>query len=130
MFTLDPDAHMTSTLCNEQLSPRIPQQIATRLALFVSGLGIAIVLNHALYSLFGFMLVGMGAYKGLPILFSAVDNQPALPANLAFAPVTSVGYAGILAGPALFGFITQFSTPASSYCCWQSPPAPKPSPTD
>lgn len=130
MFTLDPDAHMTSTLCNEQLSPRTPQLIATRLALFVFGLGITIVYNHALYSLFGFILVGLGAYKGVPILFSAGDNQPALPANLAFATVTSVGYAGILASPALIGFITQFFTPASTYCCWQSAPAPKPSPTD
>lgn len=32
---------MTATLCNEQQTPGVPQQIATRLAFFVAGLGMA-----------------------------------------------------------------------------------------
>ncbi len=47
----------------------------------------------------------LGASNVVPILFSAAGSQRDMPANLAIASVTTVGYAGILAGPALIGFI-------------------------
>lgn len=61
------------------------------------GLSLAIAFNHATVSLVGFMLVGLGASNVVPILFSAAGNQRDMPANLAIASVTTVGYAGILA---------------------------------
>lgn len=55
----------------------------------------------------GFVMVGFGASNLVPIMFSAAGNQKTMPANLAIASVTTLGYAGILAGPALVGFIAQ-----------------------
>lgn len=121
---------MTSTLCNEQLPPGAPQQITTRLALYIAGLSMAIVFNHTLLSLFDFMLVGLGSSKGVPILFSAAGNSPAMPAKLAIAYLTTRGNAGILARPTQIGLIAPFFTTASPCCCWRSPSTQKPSPAD
>ena len=56
-------------------------------------------------ALAGFALVGLGASNIVPVLFSAVGRQHAMPANLAVGAVTTLGYAGILAGPAGIGFV-------------------------
>lgn len=58
----------------------------------------------------GFVMVGFGASNLVPIMFSAAGNQKTMPANLAISSVTTLGYAGILAGPALVGFIAQVSS--------------------
>ncbi|MFM9433792.1 MFS family permease [Janthinobacterium sp. CG_23.3] len=56
-------------------------------------------------SLLGFVLIGLGAANIVPILFTAAGNQRAMPASLAVSAITTLGYAGILAGPALIGFV-------------------------
>ena len=81
------------------------------------GLALAIAIDHVIIALFGFMLVGIGASNVVPILFTAAGNQQAMPANLAIASVTTVGYAGILAGPALIGFIAQLSSLTFALAC-------------
>lgn len=81
------------------------------------GLALAVMFNGAIIALVGFMLVGLGASNVVPILFSAAGNQRDMPANLAIASVTTVGYAGILAGPALIGFIAQLSSLTVAFGC-------------
>jgi acetaldehyde dehydrogenase (acetylating) len=61
-------------------------------------------------ALAGFVLVGLGASNIVPILFTAAGNQRAMPASLAIAAITTIGYAGILAGPALIGFMAHLSS--------------------
>lgn len=56
-------------------------------------------------TLAGFALIGLGASNIVPILFSAVGNQNQMATNLAITAVSTMGYLGILAGPALIGFI-------------------------
>ena len=56
-------------------------------------------------SLAGFVLVGLGAANLVPILFTAAGNQDAMPAGLAVSAISTIGYAGILAGPAAIGFV-------------------------
>ena len=81
------------------------------------GLALAIAVDSVMASLIGFMLVGVGASNVVPILFSAAGNQRIMPANLAIASVTTVGYAGILAGPALIGIIAQVSSLTFALAC-------------
>jgi predicted MFS family arabinose efflux permease len=81
------------------------------------GLALAIAIDSAVASLIGFMLVGVGASNVVPILFSAAGNQRVMPANLAIASVTTVGYAGILAGPAVIGLIAQVSSLTFALAC-------------
>lgn len=81
------------------------------------GILLAIAIPHAAAAILGFMLVGVGASNVVPILFTAAGNQKTMPVNLAIASVTTVGYAGILAGPALLGFIAQVSSLSLAFGC-------------
>ena len=56
-------------------------------------------------SLAGFLLVGFGASNIVPILFSKAGRLKGMSPSLAVAAVTTMGYAGSLAGPALLGFV-------------------------
>ena len=53
----------------------------------------------------GFLLIGLGAANLVPILFSTAGRQNAMSPALAIASMTTMGYAGILVGPAVIGFI-------------------------
>ena len=58
----------------------------------------------------GFVLIGLGAANLVPVVFSAAGRQKVMPASLAIAAVTTTGYAGVLAGPALVGFVAHWSS--------------------
>ncbi|MBJ7221752.1 MULTISPECIES: MFS transporter [unclassified Brenneria] len=79
------------------------------------GLLLAISIDNAAIAVLGFVMVGIGASNVVPILFSAAGNQKIMPANLAIASITTVGYAGILIGPTLLGFIAQLSSLAVAF---------------
>lgn len=74
-----------------------------------SGFLVAVSMSSAGAALTGFLLVGFGASNIVPILFTAAGNQTAMPASRAIAAITTIGYAGILSGPALIGFIAHAS---------------------
>jgi len=59
--------------------------------------------------LLGYALVGIGCSNIVPVLFSAVGRQSVMPENVAVPAITTLGYAGILAGPAAIGFIAQLT---------------------
>lgn len=69
-----------------------------------SGMALAVLAPSPLSALAGFTLVGAGASNIVPVLYSALGRQRAMPANLAVGAVTTLGYSGILAGPAGIGF--------------------------
>ena len=58
----------------------------------------------------GYALVGVGCANIVPVLFSAVGRQDVMPENVAVPAITTLGYAGILAGPAGIGFIAHLTT--------------------
>lgn len=68
------------------------------------GMVLAVLAPSWITALAGFTLVGLGASNIVPVLYSALGRQRVMPANLAVAAVTTLGYAGILAGPAGIGF--------------------------
>jgi hypothetical protein len=55
----------------------------------------------------GFMLTGAGCANLVPVLYTAAGNQSVMPTGLAISAITTLGYAGILCGPALIGFVAQ-----------------------
>ncbi len=75
-----------------------------------TGFALAALVPSWPISVLGFTLVGAGASNVVPILFTAAGNQTSMPSNLAVAAVTTAGYAGILAGPALIGFFAHATT--------------------
>lgn len=58
-------------------------------------------------SLLGYGLVGFGCANVVPALFSLAGQQTRMPESAAITLVSAMGYAGILAGPALIGFAAQ-----------------------
>jgi predicted MFS family arabinose efflux permease len=71
----------------------------------VSGFALLLASNYSPLALSGFVLIGLGAANIVPTLFRRAGNQREMPAPLALAAATGAGYAGMLAGPALVGFI-------------------------
>lgn len=63
----------------------------------------------------GFVLIGLGASNIVPVLFTAAGNQSAMPVSLAVAAVATLGYAGLLAGPAVIGFVAEASSLSVSF---------------
>ena len=75
-----------------------------------AGFALAALAPGALPTLLGFALVGFGASNIVPILFSAAGRQTAMPAGPAISAVSTLGYAGILVGPAAIGWVAKFSS--------------------
>jgi MFS family permease len=61
-------------------------------------------------ALFGYALVGLGCSNIVPVLFTAVGQQRTMSQAVAVPAITTLGYAGILAGPAGIGFIAHHSS--------------------
>lgn len=63
-----------------------------------------------------FALIGFGAANIVPVLFSAAGRQRDVSASLAINAITTIGYAGILAGPVLIGLVAHVSSLRIAFC--------------
>ncbi|WDS35120.1 MFS transporter [Pseudoxanthomonas sp.] len=61
-------------------------------------------------ALVGYALIGLGCANVVPALFSLTGLQRAMPESIAIPAVTTMAYAGVLAGPALIGFVAYGSS--------------------
>lgn len=75
--------------------------------LAIIGFGVLLLAGHIVQAMFGFALIGFGASNLVPVVFRLAGEQKIMPSSLAIAAVTTTGYAGILLGPAMIGFISQ-----------------------
>ncbi|MEG5265829.1 MFS transporter [Pseudomonas sp. JDS28PS106] len=74
------------------------------------GLALATLVPSWEAALLGFALVGAGCSNIVPVCYSAIGRQKTMPESVAIPAVTTVGYAGILAGPAAIGFVAHISS--------------------
>lgn len=79
-----------------------------------SGFALVVMAASPLAGLAGFALVGAGAANVVPVMFSAAGRQHDMPTHLAVAAVTTMGYAGVLLGPAALGFVARFTSLAAA----------------
>ncbi|MDR6349694.1 MULTISPECIES: MFS transporter [unclassified Pantoea] len=86
---------------------RYPVMLTGALAA-AAGMTLAVLLPWPQIALLAFLLVGFGLANTVPMLFNAAGNQHDMPSNLAISAMTTLGYAGILSGPALIGLISQW----------------------
>ncbi|MFZ3002915.1 MAG: MFS transporter [Undibacterium umbellatum] len=90
---------------------RVVQRFGGKLVMLAGGICAAagffaaVLATSPVIAILGFILIGIGASNIVPILFSAAGKQHAMPASLAIGAITTIGYAGVLAGPALIGFV-------------------------
>ena len=75
----------------------------------VAVLGFAVLLAVPLapVALGGFVLIGLGASNLVPVLFRRAGSQSNMPPALAIGALTTLGYAGILVGPAGIGVVAK-----------------------
>jgi len=78
------------------------------------GLALVVLAPDLRISLAGHALLGVGCANIVPVMFSLAGEQRRMPVHLAIPAVTTFGYAGVLAGPALIGFLAQGATLAVS----------------
>lgn len=92
----------------------------TRVLLFgglatAAGFVLAVLAPSAYLAVGGFALVGLGASNMVPVLFTAAGKQREMPASLAVSAITTLGYAGILVGPAAIGPLAQATTLGTAF---------------
>ena len=75
-----------------------------------AGFALAATLPWVGTTLLGFALIGLGCSNIVPILFTAAGSQKVMPAGAAISAVSTLGYAGILIGPAGIGWIAKISS--------------------
>lgn len=65
----------------------------------------------------GFVVIGLGIANVVPLMFSAASRLTNPPPSISIPAITTMGYAGLLAGPAIIGFIGQASSLAIALGC-------------
>jgi len=80
-----------------------------------AGLGIVVLVPGWGTALLGYALVGAGCANIVPVLFTAAARQGAMPERLAIPAVTTLGYAGVLTGPAAIGFVAHATSLGTAF---------------
>ncbi|WP_026869142.1 MFS transporter [Inquilinus limosus] len=94
-------------LAGDGITSRFGGETVVRLGstLAAAGFLLAILAPWPVAGLIGFALVGVGAANVVPVLFSAAGRVPGMPPGLAISTIATLGYCGILVGPAAIGFV-------------------------
>jgi hypothetical protein len=98
-------ARLGGDAMNRKLGPAT--MLRTGALMAAGGFLIAALLPWAETTLLGFVLVGLGLANVVPLLISAAGKLPGVAPGSAIAAVATLGYSGLLAGPALIGFAAQ-----------------------
>ncbi|HWU14435.1 MAG TPA: hypothetical protein VN157_10550, partial [Caulobacter sp.] len=94
-------------LVGDKVVARLGDRNVLRLGglLAVAGFVVLLTVPTAFVALSGFILIGLGAANIVPVLFRLAGAQTAMPAAQAISALSTIGYAGILIGPAGIGGI-------------------------
>ena len=98
------------------LGDRVVQRIGALLAAVGGALlafgGILLVMFAPVDALLyvGFFAIGIGSANIVPVFFSLMGRQNVMPVSAAVSAVSTMGYLGILAGPAAIGFVSSLTT--------------------
>lgn len=91
----------------------VTARLGTTKILYLSGIiaatGIVLALLFPIIwvVIIGFACVGIGFSIVVPLVYSSAGRSKTMPASMALAAVTTVGFLGFLAGPPLIGFTAQ-----------------------
>jgi predicted MFS family arabinose efflux permease len=73
----------------------------------IAGFVLLLLAPGVVVAMGAFSLIGLGAANVVPVLFRRAGRQTVMPPTLAIAAITTTGYAGILLGPAVIGFVAK-----------------------
>lgn len=92
----------------ERLGP--PKALLYGASLAGAGFLFAALVSYWPAMIVGYAAIGLGAANTVPVCFTATGKQTAMPTHSAVAAVSTMGYTGILSGPAAIGFVAQFTS--------------------
>lgn len=100
-------AMATGRLLGDRITAGLGSQRVVRYGALLATIGLVVTtaLPWPETSLAGFVLIGLGVSNIVPVLFSAAGRLPGTSVGVALATVTALGYTGMLAGPAVIGFV-------------------------
>jgi MFS family permease len=84
--------------------------VATGSLIAAAGLAFATLVPTWEAGILGFALAGAGCSNIVPVLYTAVGRQKVVPEHVAVPAISTLGYAGILVGPAIIGFLAHVSS--------------------
>ncbi|CAM5565254.1 hypothetical protein [Rhodanobacter lindaniclasticus] len=99
-------------LAGDRIVTRLGPVLTVRLGACVAAGGflLAALVAWPPAALIGFALIGLGAANIVPVMFGAAGRLLGASPGISIATVTTLGYAGLLSGPALIGFLAQASS--------------------
>lgn len=102
-------AMMATRLVGDRVIRRLGRATAVLAggAIGAAGLTVATVVPHLDAALAGYALLGIGCANIVPAMFSLAGQQTRMPESLAIPAITTMGYAGVLIGPAAIGYVAQ-----------------------
>ncbi len=83
--------------------------------LAAGGIALSIVSPHWSVALLGYALCGLGCANVSPVLISSLSKQSHMPTHLAITAATTIGFAGVLAGPAMMGAVAHYSSLSAAF---------------
>ncbi|WP_272680941.1 MFS transporter [Providencia sp. PROV129] len=104
-------AFATTMTIGRLLGDKIVMRVGSARVVFLGallaclGFVIAVISPYLTLAIIGFALVGAGSSNIVPVMFSAAGKQNTMPEALAVPAISTLGYLGILAGPAVIGFV-------------------------
>lgn len=100
-------AMLIGRLIGDKVVQKLGEQRVVIFGGIVASIGyiISIVFDNFFMMQFGFILLGFGAANIVPVVFTLLGRQKEMPINSAVTAVTSMGYLGVMFGPALLGFV-------------------------
>ncbi|MNF65402.1 Inner membrane protein YbjJ [compost metagenome] len=105
-------------LTGDWASAKLGDKSLLQLGAAIGVVGFAMILTQDLGgALLGYMLIGAGVANIVPILFRAAINQEDIPSAQALSAVATVGYLGVLMGPAAIGFISHATSIKLAFSC-------------
>ena len=106
-FTVFSAAMLTMRLLGDWTVQKLGQQLVVIGGSLLTLIGFLtiIFMEDTLLLYAGFFLVGIGSANIVPVFFSLIGKQHVMPVSLAVPAVSTMGYLGILMGPAAIGFL-------------------------
>ena len=110
-FTAFSLSELLGRLCGD----RVVRRFGERAVLFASTLAASLCFAAIGFAetlpmlLLFFFLLGFAVANVVPVLYTLLEHQRAMPIHAAVTALTSMGYAGVLLGPSILGFIAHLS---------------------
>lgn len=117
-FALFAAAMAGGRLVGDAVSRRVGHVALIRVGGLLCALSVAVLLlaDSLVLSLAALGLCGLGVANMVPAVFARAGSVGADAAGKAISIVTTMGYSGLLLGPALLGFLAQATSLVASFC--------------